>query len=112
MRRYALYRVPILVDPVVVVQHLRDVHGLQAVIADIVVPRVTLQRGSGCQHVVFSPADSSQREAGPPAGAICISDKAIHHPHRSAQLRVPLQTASSGSEQLYMYVSVMRALEI
>lgn len=74
------------------------------------VPYVTLQRGSGCQHVVLSPADSSQREAGPPAGAICIPDKAIHHPHCSAQFRVLLQTASGSSEQLYMYMSVMRAL--
>lgn len=92
-------------------QHLRDVHGLQAVIDGSVVPYVTLQRGSGCQHVVLSPADSSQRDAGPPAGAICIPDNAIHHPHCGAQLRVLLQTASGGSEQLYMYVSVMRALD-
>lgn len=85
--------------------HLRDGHGLQAVIDGSVVPYF---RGSGSQHVVLSPADLSQRGARPPAGAICIPDKAIHHPHRSAQFRVLLQTASGGS---YMYVSVMRALE-
>lgn len=76
-----------------------------------VVPYVMLQRGSGCQHVVFSPAASSQRGTGPPAGAICISDKAIHHPRCSAQFGVFLQTASGSIEQLYMYVLVMRALE-
>ena len=75
------------------------------------VPYVTLQRGSGCQHVVLSPADSSRRGAEPPAGAICIPGKAIHHPHCGAQFRVLLQAASGSSEQLYMYVSVMRTLE-
>lgn len=46
-----------------------------------------------------------------PAGAICIQDKAIHHLCCSTQFRVPLQRASGSSEQLYMYVLVMRALE-
>lgn len=99
------------IDRVVLVPHLWDVHRLRAVIDGSVVPYVALQRGSGCQHVVLSPADSSQRGAEPPAGAICIPDKAIHHPHCGAQFRAPLQTASGSSEQLYMYVSVMRALE-
>lgn len=40
---------------------------------------------SDCQHVVLGPADSSLKGAEPPAGAICIPDKAIHHPHHSAQ---------------------------
>ena len=35
-------------------QRVRDVHGLQEVIDGSVVPYVTLQRGSGCQHVVLS----------------------------------------------------------
>lgn len=99
------------IDPVVPAQHVRDVHGPRAVIDGSVVPYVTLQRGSGCQHVVLSSADSSQRGAGPPTGAFCIPDKAIHHPHCSAQFRVLLQTASGSSEQLYMYMSVMRTLE-
>lgn len=34
-----------------------------------------------------------QRGAGPPPGAICILDKTIHHPRRSAQFMVLLQTA-------------------
>ena len=46
------------IDPV---QHLGDVHGLQAVIDGSVVPYVTPQRGSGCQHVVLSPADLSPK---------------------------------------------------
>lgn len=92
-------------------KHLRVVHRLRAVVDGSVVPYVTPQRCSGCQHVVLSPADSSQRGAEPPAGAICIPDKAIHHPHCSAQFRLLLQTASGSSEQLYIYVSVMRALE-
>lgn len=81
------------IDRVVLVQHLRNVRGLQAVVEGSVVPYVALQRGSGCQHVVLSPADSSQKGAEPPAGAICIPDKAIHHPHCSAQFKVLLQTA-------------------
>lgn len=52
-----------------------------------------------------------QRGAGPPPGAICIPDKTIHHPCCSAQFMVLLQTAWGSSEQLYMYASVMRALE-
>lgn len=81
------------IDHVVLVQHLRNVRGLQAVVEGSVVPYVALQRGSGCQHVVLSPADSSQKGAEPPAGAICIPDKAIHHSHCSAQFKVLLQTA-------------------
>lgn len=38
-------------------------------------------------------------------------DKAIHHPHCSAQFRVLLLTASGSSAQLYMDVTLMRALE-
>lgn len=95
----------------VLLQHLRNVHGLLAVIDDSGVPYVALQRGSGCQHVVLSPADLSQKGAEPPAGAICIPGKAIHHPHCSAQFKVLLHTALGSSEQPYMYVTVMRALE-
>lgn len=78
-------------------------------LAVMLVRHVTLQRSSGCRHVVFSRADSTQREPRPPAGAICIPDKAIHQPHCRAQFRAPLQTAFGSSEQLYMYMSVMRA---
>ena len=44
------------IDHVVLVQHLRDMYGLQAVIDGSVAPYVTLQRGSGCQHVVLQPS--------------------------------------------------------
>lgn len=99
------------IDCVVVAEHQRDMHGLTAVMDDSVVLHFALQRGSACQHVVFSSADLSQRGSKPPAGAICILDKTIHHPHCGAQFRGSVQTAPSGIEQLYMYVSVMRALE-
>lgn len=75
-------------------------------------PSVALaKRFRHCQHVVLCPADSSQKGAKPPAGAICIPDKAIHHPHCSAQFKLLLETASGNSEQFYIYKSVMRALE-
>lgn len=66
--------------------------------------------------MVLSSSDSSQRGTRPPpAGAICISDKAIHHPHCSARFSVVFfffhQTAWGSAEQLYMYMLVMRALE-
>lgn len=57
------------------------------------VPYVALQSCSACQHVVLGPADSSLKGAEPPAGAICIPDKAIHHPHHSAQFGLLHQTA-------------------
>lgn len=44
------------IDHVVLVQHLRDMYSLQAVIDGSVAPYVTLQRGSGCQHVVLQPS--------------------------------------------------------
>lgn len=72
-------------------------------------------RDSGCQRVVLSSSDSSHRGTRPPpAGAICISDKAIHHPHCSARFSFFFlihQTAWGGAEQLHMYILVMRALE-
>lgn len=99
------------IDRVVLVQHLGDSRGLQAVMYGSVEAYVTLQRDPSCQHVVLSPADLSQRGAGPPAGAICIPDRTIHHPRCSAQFSVLLQTAWGSTEQLYMYALVMRALE-
>lgn len=71
-----------------------------------------LQRGSDTVNM-WSSAQLTRpkRGAEPPAGAICIPDKAIHHPHCSAQFKLLLETASGSSEQFYIYKSVMRALE-
>lgn len=92
------------IDHLLLVQHLREVYYLQVVIDGSVVAYVTLRRSSGCQHVVPNPADSSQRGLRPPAGAICILDRTIHHHRSSAPFRVPLPTASGSNEQLYMYM--------
>lgn len=84
----------------------RNVHGLRAVVVGYTVPYVPLQRVFCCQHVVVPKGSQT-----PPAGAICIPDKTIHHPHCSTQFKLLLQTASGNFDPLYMYVSVMRALE-
>lgn len=55
-------------------------------------PYVALRRSYACQHVVLGPADSSLKGAEPPAAAICIPDKAIHHLHHSAQFGLLYQT--------------------
>lgn len=81
------------IDLAVLVERLRNAHGLQAAIDGSAVPYVALRSCSACQHVVLGPADSSLKGAEPPAGAICIPDKAIHHPHHSAQFGLLHQTA-------------------
>lgn len=98
------------IDRMLRLQHLGDKHSLQPVIDTSLVPYAAQQGGSGCHHVVPSPADSSQKGVEPPGGAICILDKVIHHPRGSTQFRVLLPTAP-GSEQLCMFLSVMRALQ-
>lgn len=84
----------------------RNVHGLRALVVACAVPYVPPQRVFCCQHVVFPKGGRT-----PPAGAICIPDRTIHHPHCSTQFKLLLQTASGNRDSLYMDVSVMRALE-
>lgn len=79
--------VNVTLTPVALVQQ-RNVHGLRAVAVGCAVPCVPLQRVLRCQHVVVPKGSWT-----PPAGAICIPDKTIHHPHCSTQFKLLLQTA-------------------
>lgn len=84
----------------------------RAVVVGFTVPYVPLQSEFFAVNM-WSSAQLTHtlREPKPPAGAICIPDKTIHHPHCSTQFKLLLQTASGNCDPLYMYVSVMRALE-